>query len=309
MRKLPPLNAVRAFEAAARHVSFTKAAEELHVTHGAVSRQVALLEEWLGAPLFRRSSSQLTLTEAGRSYLTEVTAALDRLAVATMYMKEQAAPIALRINAPPTFTMRWLIPRMSVFQRRRTDVEIRLTTSIAAVNLLEDSYDIVIRGADSAPAGCRSAPFLGEIIAPVCHVDLLESKPLTHPQDLQSHTLISYATEPYSWSDWLQTAQCPGLRAAGSLKFEQMFFALQAAAEGLGIVLVPLFLVIDDIVAGRLCAPFGPLATRRRTYFASLPGTAQPSAVADSFCEWLVEEGSDTQRVIAEWASEKGWTF
>src|SRR3979490_3055004 len=125
MRKLPPLNAVRAFEAAARHVSFTKAAEELNVTHGAVSRQVALLEQWLGTPLFRRSFSHLALTESGRSYLTEVTAALDRLALATMHVKEHAAPTALRINAPPTFTMRWLIPRMSVFQRRRIDVEIR----------------------------------------------------------------------------------------------------------------------------------------------------------------------------------------
>jgi LysR family transcriptional regulator, glycine cleavage system transcriptional activator len=309
MRKLPPLNAVRAFEAAARHVSFTKAAEELHVTHGAVSRQVALLEEWLGTPLFRRSSSQLTLTDAGRSYLTEVTAALDRLAVATMYMKEHAAPSALRVNAPPTFTMRWLIPRMSVFQRRRTEVEIRLTTSVAPVSLLESGYDIAIRGADAASEGYRSIPFMPEVIAPVCHVDLLERKPLARPEDLQLHTLISYATEPYSWSDWLQTAQRPGLRPAGSLQFEQMFFALQAAAEGLGVVLVPLFLVIDDIVAGRLCAPFGPLATRQRTYFANVPSNTTPSPVVDSFCEWLVQEGRDTQHVIAEWASEKGWSF
>src|ERR1700710_2231620 len=107
MKKLPPLNAVRTFEAAARHVSFTKAAEELHVTHGAVSRQVALLEEWFGIKLFRRGPSQLSLTEAGRLYFREVTAILDRLAFASMDMKGHAAPTALRINAPPTFTLRW----------------------------------------------------------------------------------------------------------------------------------------------------------------------------------------------------------
>src|ERR1700691_4552305 len=112
MRKLPPLNAVRTFEAAARHVSFTNAAEELHVTHGAVSRQVALLEQWFGIKLFRRGPSQLSLTEAGQTYYREVTAILDRLALASMDMKDQAAPTVLRINAPPTFTMRWLLGRI-----------------------------------------------------------------------------------------------------------------------------------------------------------------------------------------------------
>jgi LysR family glycine cleavage system transcriptional activator len=205
--------------------------------------------------------------------------------------------------------MRWLIPRMSAFQRRHTEVEIRLTTSVAPVNFLDNSYDLAIRAAVAAPGGCRSTPFMDERIVAVCHADLLETKPLTRPEDLQSHTLISYATEPYSWSDWLQAAQCPGLRAAGSLRFEQMFFALQAAVEGLGIVLVPLFLVIDDVVAGRLCVPFGPLATRRRTYFASFSSGATPFPVADNFCEWLIREGRDTQGIIAEWAREMDWSF
>src|SRR6476620_4161922 len=124
IRKLPPLNAVRAFEVAARHVSFTRAAEELNVTNGAVSRLVALLEDWLGKELFRRSASQLTLTDSGRTYLAEVSAVLDRLAVASRYVREQATPSAFHINAPPTFTMRWLIARMASFQRKHPDVEI-----------------------------------------------------------------------------------------------------------------------------------------------------------------------------------------
>lgn len=307
MRKLPPLNAVRAFEVAARHVSFTKAAAELNVTHGAVSRQVALLEHWLGTSLFHRSSSQLTLTDGGRSYLSEVSAVLDRLAVASMYMMQQAAPTALRVNAPPTFTMRWLIARMSVFQRKHPDVEIRLTTSLSPVNFQENAYDVAIRGGHAPLDGCGAIPFMTEIIAPVCHVDLVERLQLQQPGDLQNHTLIGYATEPYSWSDWLEAAQMPDLKAASTLKFEQMYFALQAASEGLGLVLVPLFLVIDDIVAGRLCVPFGPLAVKRRNYYANNALGPKVDPVIKSFCEWLQREGKDTEQSIASWALAQGW--
>jgi LysR family glycine cleavage system transcriptional activator len=309
MRKLPPLNAVRAFEVAARHVSFTKAATELNVTHGAVSRQVALLEDWLGTPLFHRSSSQLALTEAGRDYLPEVSAVLDRLAVASTYLMQQASPTALRVNAPPTFVMRWLIPRLSVFQRQHPNVEIRLTTSLAPVNFQENIYDVAIRGSLAPLKDCDSLPFMGEIIAPVCHSDLRETLALTQPQDLQAHSLIAYATEPYGWAEWLEAAGVPGLRPAGTLNFEQMYFALQAASEGLGIALVPLFLVIDDIVAGRLCTPFGPLAVKRRTYYANYVRQPKSSPVIDSFCAWMMQEGRDTEQSTTDWAVAQGWTL
>ncbi|MCS6764793.1 MAG: LysR substrate-binding domain-containing protein [Candidatus Protistobacter heckmanni] len=307
MRKLPPLNAVRAFEVAARHVSFTKAASELSVTHGAVSRQVALLESWLGTPLFHRSASQLSLTETGRSYLAEVSSLMDRLAVASMYVCQQAAPATLRVSAPPTFTMRWLIPRMSVFQRMRSEVEIHLTTSLAPMNFKEHNYDVAIRGYQKPPEGYGAVPFMTELIVLVCHSDLLESQPLKTPRDLERHALIGYATEPYAWADWLDKAGVAGLKPANVLKFEQMCFALQAASEGLGVVLVPLFLVIDDIVAGRLCTPFGLLAAHRRTYFAGYAGKAKPSPVVDSFCQWLPEEGMETERSTSDWAAEMGW--
>lgn len=305
MRKLPPLNAVRAFEAAARHVSFTKAASELFVTHGAVSKQVSLLEAWLSTPLFSRSKSQLTLTDAGRSYLAAVTPALDRIAVTSMQLLEQAAPTALRINAPPTFTMRWLIPRISAFQRKRGDVEIKLTTSIEPVNFQEHGYDIAIRGADQPLAGMRSIPFMTETIVPICHPDLLEHGRLQSPADLSGHTLISYATEPLTWAEWLPVAGVPELRPVNMLQFEQMYFALQAAAEGLGIVLVPLFLVADDIIAGRLCAPFGTQAARQRRYYANSP-LAVNNPVIESFCEWLMKEGLDTEQSIGILAETMG---
>jgi LysR family glycine cleavage system transcriptional activator len=298
-RKLPPLNAIRAFEAAGRHVSFTRAAVELNVTHGAVSRQVGLLESWLGTSLFRRSASQLALTEAGRLYLAEVTATLDRLAVASMHMRDQAAPTALRISAPPTFAMRWLLSRISGFQRRRPDIEIRLTTSTAPVSFRDDAYDIAIRGADRPLPGCVSLPFMTELIVPVCHADLLDRGLMRQPRDLARHTLISYATEPYSWSDWLHAAGTPEVRPRGSLKFEQMYFALQAAVDGLGVVLVPLFLAIDDIITGKLCMPFGVLAAKQRQYFAN---AAHPTPTVAAFYEWLLREGRDTEQQMADWA-------
>ncbi|MEK7944641.1 transcriptional regulator GcvA [Pigmentiphaga sp. YJ18] len=309
MRKLPPLNAVRAFEVAARHVSFTKAAAELNVTHGAVSRQVALLEEWLGVALFHRAPSQLTLTEAGRGYLNEVSAVFERLATASMYVMQQAAPIVLRVNAPPTFTMRWLIARMSVFQRKRPDVEVRLTTSLAPPNFQENTYDIAIRGQHGPLDDCRSIPFMTEIIAPVCHVDLQESLALSHPRDLEAHTLISYATEPYAWSEWLEAAGVAGLKPANTLGFEQMYFALQAASEGLGLAMVPLFLAIDEILAGRLCVPFGPLGVKRRTYYANSAATLKAQTLTSDFCDWLQQEGRDTEQSITAWAASQGWTL
>jgi LysR family glycine cleavage system transcriptional activator len=293
-RRLPPLNAIRAFEAAGRHSSLTKAAAELGVTHGAVSRHVTQLEAWLGVPLFIRQPARLILTEAGRRYLAETTAALDRLALATLQLRDQAVPETLRVNAPPTFTMRWLIPRMSGFQRRHAEVEVRLTTSLDPV-VFDGSYDIAIRGAQAPSQVAVSEPFMTEVIVPVCHADLTERGRLKKPTDLAHCTLIAYATQPYSWPEWLEEADVPQLRATGTLQFEQMYFALQAAAEGLGVVLVPIFLVIDEIVTGRLCIPFGRLGARERRYYAN--ANVRTPLISD-FIVWLIREGRDTENFM-----------
>lgn len=304
MRKLPPLNALKAFEAAARHGSFTKAADELHVTHGAISRQVSLLEDWLGTTLFQRGASQIGLTDNGRAYAREITSLLDHLSVVTEQMTAKAAPSAITVSAPPTFTMRWLIPRLSTYQRKQTGVEVRLTTSIAPVNFQENHYDIAIRGALEPMTGCDSVPFMTETIVPICHADLVESGGLRMPSDLARHTLIRYTTEPYPWSTWFETAGIPEITGANTLQFEQMYFALQAAAEGLGVVLVPLFLVADDIVAGKLCAPFGLHGAMLRHYYANTSPASTHNAVIAGFRTWLVAEGRSTEQAIDTWARE-----
>jgi LysR family glycine cleavage system transcriptional activator len=305
-RKLPPLNSVRAFEAAARHVSFTKAAEELHVTHGAISRQVAQLESWCGRALFRRTSSQVVLTDAGKAYVMEVTAVLDRLAAASATLKERGQLSALRVNAPPTFTMRWLIARMASFQHRRPDVEMRLTTSMAPVNFQDNSYDIALRVGRSIPTGGRAVDFMTDTLAPVCHVDLLEGRTQMAPEARSRQTLLEYSTAPVSWAEWLDESSAPRFEPAGVLKFEQLYFALQAAFEGLGIVLVPLFLAIDDIVTGRLCVPFGFEGARQVKYYAVLPNADTHPAIQD-FVRWLQKEGRDTEQSMAAWAESMGW--
>lgn len=297
MRRLPPLNAIKAFEAAARLVSFTKAGQELNVTHGAISRQVALLESWLGIPLFRRMKSQVLLTEAGKKFLDEMGPALDRIALAAIHLTHDTNPVILVVNAPPTFTLRWLIPRLSSFQRRHLGIDVRLTTSVAPIDFSKSEYDIAIRGADEPISDTTSRPFLTESILPVCHPDILPKLPLTGPEDLARHTLLTYSTEPYRWQDWFREIHAEEVKPAGTLNFEQMYFALQAALEGLGIALIPYFMVADDIAAGRLCTPLGALGVRTRRYYANLAPNAVPGLAQNLFCDWLEQEGRETMKL------------
>jgi LysR family glycine cleavage system transcriptional activator len=297
MRRLPPLNAVKAFEAAARLVSFTKAGQELNVTHGAISRQVALLESWLGVPLFQRTKSHLMLTEAGKKFFDEAGAALDRISLAAINLTHETDMAQLTVSAPPTFTLRWLIPRLSTFQRSHLGVNVRLTTSLSTVDFSREEYDIAIRGAAQPLQGVTARPFLTESILPVCHPDLLEKNPLRVPADLARYTLLSYSTEPYRWQDWFAAVDAPDVKPAAILNFEQMYFTLQAAMEGLGVALIPYFLVADEIAAERLCAPLGTLGVRTRHYYANLAPSPLPNPAQDAFCAWLEQEGCQTMRL------------
>jgi LysR family glycine cleavage system transcriptional activator len=306
MPELPPLNAVRAFEAAARHVSFSKAADELCVTRGAISRQVALLESWLGQALFVRSSSQLQLTNAGHNYLTEVSAALTRLAFASEYLSDQAGSVVIRLNAPPTFTMQWLIRRMSSFQKRYPNIDLRVTTYRPTDHIREEEFDVGIRGRREPLAGMVSRPFLNENIIPVCHPDLLGDRTQLDVADIEKHTLITYNTETYTWPQWLEALGHAPITPARIMRFDPMYFALQAAQEGLGLVLLPLFVVIDDLITGRLCAPFGIEGESQRKYYVSSSPNSHVTDAINVFSDWLVEEGTATHHIIAEWMAQQG---
>jgi LysR family glycine cleavage system transcriptional activator len=289
------LNALRAFEAAARLGSFKDAAAELAVTHGAISRHIRLLEDWLGPPrLFRRLNRRVVLTPTGAALLAETGTALDRLSAATERHKARggkAAPAVLRVNALATFSLRWLLPRLAQFRDRYPEIEVRLSTSTEPVDALSDTYDVIIRGGPDTFYGFTFRPFLTERRLPVCSPALAVQLPLNDVGDLRAHTLIHTSTLPRVWPDWLAAAGAPNLTPVGSLTLDHFYLTLQAALDGLGVAMGPTALVADDLATGRLVAPFPDVTLPTRGYHAYLPDARAGDPSALSFCRWLQEIG------------------
>ena len=290
-RRLPPLNAVRAFEAAARHGSFKEAAGELGVTHGAVSRQVHLLEEWLGSPaLFRRLSRGVALTPGGDALLAEFGPALDRISAAARRHSDRCgepAETVLRVNATATFSLRWLLPRLTLFRKEHPGIEVRLTTSNEPIDALPEDYDVVVRGGPDTFHGYVSYPLIAERRLPVCSPAVLERGALRTISDLERHTLLHVTTMPRLWRDWLAAAGHAGVQPAATLTLDHFYLSIQAAIDGLGLAMGPTALVGDDLAAGRLVTPFPGISLPARTYFACRPDRDPMSAAGDTFCAWL----------------------
>jgi LysR family transcriptional regulator, glycine cleavage system transcriptional activator len=286
MRRLPPLNSLAAFEAAARLGSFAKAATELSVTPAAVSRHIGILEGWLGRALFERHSRGVQLTAAGDEYRRECTEIFDRIASATARQLAGSRPRVLRVNALATFTMRWLIPRLSSFSAEHPDVDVRLTTSHEPLSSLRGEFDVVIRGASEVATGYSASEFLREHRLPVCSPSLLKKHPLRKPGDLARHTLLHSAALPEVWPEWLRAAGVAGLVPRSSLTLEHFYLTLQAAVDGLGVAIGPAALVADDVAEGRLVQPFTrPTLTEWRYVAYVRDSRDQDAAVA--FRDWL----------------------
>jgi LysR family glycine cleavage system transcriptional activator len=296
-RPLPSLNAVRAFEAAARHGSFRDAAEELGVTHGAISRQVGLLEEWLGgARLFRRLSRGMALTADGEALQGEFGPALEGIAAAAWRHRNRGgepASTVLRVNALATFSLRWLLPRLSLFRRDHPGIEVQLTTSNEPLDALRDDYDVVIRGGPDTFHGYASYAVIRERRLPVCSPAILEHNPLSAASDLENHTLIHVGTMPRLWRDWLKEAGQAGLQPVATLTLDHFYLSIQAAIDGLGIAMGPSALVGDDLAAGRLVAPFPRVGLPARSYFAYVPQQEEPNPAGETFREWLTRAAAE----------------
>jgi LysR family glycine cleavage system transcriptional activator len=290
--RLPPLNAIKAFEAAARLGSFTRAAEELNVTHGAVSRQIRLLEDWLGARLFLRTSRNAVPTRAGKDLLAEAGPALDRLANASLRLRSGApARGVLHLSALPTFAMRWLIPRLSELQHDHPGLDLRIVTASTAAEQFRMDVDAVISGPSRQP-GWVGKRFLGEARLPLLSPHLMKKCPLRVPADLQRHTLLHAATLPEAWPRWLTAANVPDLKPMHEQVFEHFYFAIQAAIEGLGVIMGPLALVGDELRQGRLVAPIREPALRARGYFIYARAANGEAPAAAALRQWLVGAGS-----------------
>jgi LysR family glycine cleavage system transcriptional activator len=291
-RILPPLNALRAFEAAGRLGSFKEAAAELHVTHGAVSQQVRLLEEWLGASLFERHNRRVVLTSAAKAYLAEIGPLFEQLSQATArYGFPETLSRTLFVNAPATFTLRWLVPRLAQFRAEHPDVDVKVETSNDPVESLEETDDVIIRGGPDTFYGYSMRPFLSEERLPVCSPVLLQRLPLRTPDDLRQHTLLHTSSLPRLWPDWLAMAEIPALRPAASLTFDHFYLTLQAAIDGIGIAMGPTALVSGDLAAGRLVAPFAGPRLPSRSYCTYVPDGKSADDLVVLFRSWLEREG------------------
>jgi LysR family glycine cleavage system transcriptional activator len=296
------LNAIKAFEAAARLGSFTRAAQELNVTHGAVSRQIRLLEDWLGVRLFLRTSRNAVPTQAGTELLAEVSPALDRLAVASRQMQNRAGARGLHVSALPTFAMRWLIPRLPDFQRDHPGLELRIVTASTPAEQFCMDVDAVISG-PSRQSGWVGTRFLSEIRLPVLSPDLMRRCPLRAPADLERHTLLHAATLRDAWPRWMAAAHVPDLTPARDQVFEHFYFAIQAALEGLGVVMGPLALISDELRAGRLLAPISEPALRTRGYFVYALEASRDAPAVAALRKWLVAAGSLAETEFAIYLS------
>ncbi|WP_118182529.1 transcriptional regulator GcvA [Paraburkholderia phosphatilytica] len=292
-RSLPSLNALRVFEAAGRLGSFKDAAAELHVTHGAVSQQVRLLEAWLGAPLFERHNRRVVLTPAARNYLAEIGPLFEQLSLATArYGSSAGVARTLSVNAIATFTLRWLVPRLAGFRAAHPDVEIRIDTSNEPVEGLNERYDVIIRGGPDTFYGYAMRPFLTEERVPVCSPALLRTLPLRTPEDLRNHTLLHASSLPRLWADWLAKANVPSLMPATALTFDHFYLTLQAAIDGIGVAMGPTALVADDLAAGRLVAPFTGPRLPSRSYCTYVPDDRCEDELVVQFRSWLEQEGA-----------------
>ena len=293
-RRLPSLTALRAFEAAARHENLSRAAEELFVTHGAISRQIREIEAELGTALFERRGRRLVLTEAGRLYQRSVTAAFDDLAAATERLRHAATARRLTLNVLSTFAMRWLIPRLGRFQQLHPQIELRLVTSDRPIARLGEPFDLAVRRGPEDWVGYRSAPFMTEQEFPVCSPALLARNPITAPEDLRRHILLEAETRPESWRRWLRAAGVPQLQPAGRQHFDHFYLCLGAAEDGLGVALGPMPLLADDLAAGRLVSPLPDLLAPARSYHWVVPERLANDPTVRALSQWLEEEGRRT---------------
>ncbi|NRF71054.1 transcriptional regulator GcvA [Aquincola sp. S2] len=293
MDRLPPLNALRAFEAAARHLSITLAADELHVTAGAVSRQIKSLEEALGLPLFERGHREITLTRKGADYYRSITAALDLMRDATRKLTRTRQRKQLKIRAYTTFAMRWLIPRLSGFHAAHRDIEVLLKASLEPVDFRKEDIDGAIRLGDGRFAGAHSHRLVPNILSPVASPALLQSGPkLKKPADLARHTLLHSIARPDDWATWLEAAGAGNsVDARAGMTYESSAMAYAAAIEGQGLAIAQLFLVAKDLEDGRLVQPFRKTVDMGDfTYYLLTPSHREESANMATFRTWLLDQ-------------------
>ncbi len=285
-RKLPSLNALRAFEAAARQGSFTLAARELSVTQGAVSRQIKQLESQLGVILFHRLHKRLRLTDQGILLLPPLTQAFDIMTRAVEKLKNQGRDLSLKVH--PTFAIRWLIPRLHKFQSLYPQIRVRLTTSSQNVDFAHENFDAGITHLGSDIPGVLRDKILTEQLVPVCSPELTKgAHPIRRTEDLRHHTLLHNNPDLREWQAWADQRGVDCLSLERGQVFEVDDAALQAATAGLGVALGDIFLIRDELNSGRLIAPLGLDPVQTGNYYFSRPEFNRDAKGVNLFLSWL----------------------
>ena len=290
--KLPPLNALRHFEAVARLGSFAAAATDLHVTHWAVGKQIRLLEDWFGVPLFERRSRGVVPTDEGAALLNDVNGAFARLSSSVTRLRHESITRRItgvvRVNALASFSLCWLIPRLADFQARYPDVDVRLSTTSRRLRYVGDAFDVGVRSGPEDAAGLTSTTLMPDWRLPACSPALLQSHPVRTVGDLRNHTLLHSSSTRTAWSDWLREAGAAGLQGARHLDFDHVFLQLGAAAEGLGVTLASLPLIEREIATGRLVCPLSEPAWRGPDYTLVVNTERADDDAVVAFKKWIM---------------------
>ncbi len=290
-RRLPPLNAVRAFEAVARHGSVTGAAREFSVTQGAVSRHVVALEQWLGAKLFTRRQRGVELTAKGAAYFRTLKGALDQIDFATRQMQMSPDENLLRLKLPPTFAIRWLVPRLAAFHALHPGMNVQITTSHDTADFDREDVDACIHSQHDAPAGPGFRRLFGEVLLPVCSPGMLAREPkLREPRGLAGQVLLCSLNRPHDWPLWLAAAGVDAIDGNGGLKFENAALAYQAAIDELGVMIAQRALVEDDLKSGRLVNPIPVSVRTSGAYYLAYPPNRPRSGRVAAFEDWIVAQ-------------------
>jgi LysR family glycine cleavage system transcriptional activator len=303
-RSLPPLNALRSFDAAARHQSFTRAAEELCVTQGAVSHQVKALEIQLGLQLFKRTRNGLVITEAGRDYLAVVRDVFDRLELATDSLQQRQRSGTITVSTSPDFAAKWLVSRLGRFAEAYPEIDLKLAALMHRVDFAREDVDIAIRHGDGQWPELDAVNLSAEELFPVCSPSLLTSRGGLHePEDVLKFPLL-HLDDRHDWSRWLQAAGHSGEGQLHGPVLNHASMLIDAAIEGQGIALARTVLAASDLIAGRLVRPFRAAIPLRNTYWIVCPKATRALPKIVAFRDWLFEEvAADRDRLVAVWSS------
>lgn len=294
--RLPSLNAVRSFVVAGRFLSFTAAAHELNVTQGAVSRMVQALEMELGVQLFERHGRSISLTAAGIAYHREVSDALARIAAASRSARGFERAGTLSMSVLPTLAMRWLVPRLQAFQRAHPDIQVDLTAGDGPVDFTDDRIDMAIRHGIPPWPGATATRMMAEEVGIVCAPHLSAARDLATPSDLVGRPLLQHTTRLDGWRRYFEHYGQPAPDLSQAPGFEHLFMLVEAAASGMGMALMPLFLVRTELATGRLIQPIAETMQPEEAYYILHKPGAERTHKVRIFKAWLVRQaGADSR--------------